>query len=106
MGDLLEKPDDLYDCEFETRTDVFAVPVVSDVLVSPSSVVTECWDGVSLGSAWEFVEPQSFSLSKKRSVVLEEKSRRDDLRRDASESASDDQKRMMPPTPHSRARTR
>ena len=48
--DLQEKPDDLYDCEPETRTDVSAVLVVTDVLVSPSSVVTECWDGVCLDS--------------------------------------------------------
>ena len=34
--------------------------------------MTECWDGVSWGSDWEFVEPQSFSFSQKRSVVLEE----------------------------------
>ena len=46
-----------------------AVPVVTDVLVSPSSVVTEFCDGVSLGSDWEFVEPQSSSSSKKRSFV-------------------------------------
>ena len=32
--DLLEKPDDLYDCEPGTRTDVSAVLVVTDVLVS------------------------------------------------------------------------
>ena len=44
--DLLEKPDDLYDCELETRTDVSAVLVVLDVPVSPSSVVTECCDGI------------------------------------------------------------
>ena len=33
-------------CSLETRTDVSAVLVVTDVLVSPSSVVTECWDGL------------------------------------------------------------
>ena len=41
-------------------------------LFSPSSVVTNCCDDVSLDSDWEPVEPQSFSFSKKRSVVLEE----------------------------------
>ena len=35
-----------------TRTDVLAVPVVTDVPVSPASVVTECWDGVSFDSDW------------------------------------------------------
>ena len=38
--DLLEKPDGLCDCEPEIRTDVSARPVVTDVLVSPSSLVT------------------------------------------------------------------
>ena len=54
-GGLLKKPHDLSDCEPETRTDVSSVPVVADVLVSLSSVVTECWDGVSSDSDWEFV---------------------------------------------------
>ena len=38
--DLLEKPEDLSDCEPEIRVDVSAVLVVTDVPVSPSSVVT------------------------------------------------------------------
>ena len=58
-GDLLEDPDDLSDCELKTGTDVSAVLVVIDVLVSPSSVVTECCEDVSLVSDWEFVEPQA-----------------------------------------------
>ena len=52
-ANLLEKPD---------------VFVVTDVLACPSSVVTECWDGVSLDSDWEFVE-QSFSFSKKKAPL-------------------------------------
>ena len=40
--DLLEEPDDLSDCDPETRTDVSAVHDVTVVLVSPSSVLTEC----------------------------------------------------------------
>ena len=43
--DLLEKPEDLCDCEPETLVDVSVVPVVTDVPVSPSSVVTEFCDG-------------------------------------------------------------
>ena len=35
----------------------------------PSSAVAEMCEVVSLGSDWEFVEPQSFSFSKQRSVV-------------------------------------
>ena len=42
------------------------VPDVTDVLVSPSSVVTEFCDGFSCFSDWEFVELQSFYFSKKR----------------------------------------
>ena len=42
------------------------VPDVTDVLVSPSPVVTEFCDGFSCCSDWDFVEPQSFSFSKKR----------------------------------------
>ena len=41
--------------------DVPVVPDVTDVPVSPSSVVTEFC---------EFVEPQSFSFSKKRSLYF------------------------------------
>ena len=43
--------------------------VVSDVPVSPSSVVTECFDDVSLSPDWEYVEPQSFYFSKKRPFI-------------------------------------
>ena len=32
MGELLEKPDNLSDCEPETRTDVSVVPVVTERL--------------------------------------------------------------------------
>ena len=42
------------------------VPDLIDVLVSPSSVVTEFCDVSSMCSDWEIVEPQSFSCSKKR----------------------------------------
>ena len=49
-SDLLKNPDDLSDCELETRTDVSAVPDVIVVTVSFSSVVTECSEDVSLDS--------------------------------------------------------
>ena len=64
--DLLEKSEDLSECEPETRMHGLVVLVVTDVLVSPSSLVTEFFDGVSLDSDWENVEPQSSSFSKKR----------------------------------------
>ena len=57
------------DCESVSRAVVSAVLVVSDVLVSLSSVATECFDDVSLDPDWEFVESQSFAFSKKRPFV-------------------------------------
>ena len=70
-------------------------PVVTDVLVSPSSVVTEVCDGSSLGSDWEFVEPQSFFFFLQTAFVcLCGESRTNELRRDASESASEYQKKV------------
>ena len=56
-------PEDLSDCEPDSCAHVRVVPHVTDVLVSPSSVVTELCDVSPCGSDWEFVEPQSFSFS-------------------------------------------
>ena len=67
--DFLEELDDLSDCKSESRAVVSAVLVVSDALVSPSSLMTECFDEVSLDLDWEFVESQSFSFSMKRPFV-------------------------------------
>ena len=53
----------------ESRAVVSAVLVVSDVSVSPSPVVTECFDDVSFDPDWEFVESQFSSFSKKRPFV-------------------------------------
>ena len=50
---------------------VLDVTDVTDVPVSPSSVVTEFCDGFSFCSDWEFVEPQSFSFSKKACSLLD-----------------------------------
>ena len=63
----MEKPNDLADLEPDTgRGKVYVVLVVTDVLVSPSSVVTEFCDGFSCCLDWEFVEAESFSFSQKR----------------------------------------
>ena len=48
------------DCELDSRARVRMVPDVTDVTVSPSSVVTELCDCSSCCSDWDFVEPQSF----------------------------------------------
>ena len=62
---FLENPDDVSDWEPETGTVVSALPFAIDVHVSPSSVVTECYEDVSVDSDGEFVELQFFSLQKK-----------------------------------------
>ena len=66
-GDFLEELEDLSECQPDSCADVRVVPDVTDVLVSLSSVVTEFCDGFSCCSDREFVEPQSFSFSKKHS---------------------------------------
>ena len=58
--------DDLSDRDLETWTGVRAVPDVTVFLVSPSSVVTQCFVDVSWDMDWELVEPQSSSFSKRR----------------------------------------
>ena len=68
--DLLDKSEDLSDCEPGTRVQVRMVPDLIDVFVSPSSVVTEFCDGFSCCSDWEYVEPRSSSFSKKALVGL------------------------------------
>ena len=64
----MDKLEDLSDREFEAWVEVLVVLDVTDVLVSPSSVVTEFCDGFSCCPDCELVEPQSFSFSKKRSL--------------------------------------
>ena len=92
--DLLEKPEDLSDCEPETRVDVTVVLDVTLVPVSPSSVVTEHFEGVSLDSDWEFVEPQSFSFS--TCTVTQEEMR---FKGSQVKAPPLSRRRMMPPTP-------
>ena len=82
-------------CRFGTV--VSAVPVVTDVLVSPSSVVTECYEDVSLDSDWDFVEPQFFSFSKKRSSLCAEN--QGQMSYEGSPVKATSRRRMMPPTP-------
>ena len=51
---------------------VSGVPVVTDVGETALSVVTVMCEGVPRDSEWDFVEPQSFSFSKKRKFVCVE----------------------------------
>ena len=64
--DLLEEHEDVSDCELDSCALVRVVPDVTDVPVSPSSVVTEFCEVFSCCSDWEDVVPQSFSLSRRR----------------------------------------
>ena len=72
---------------------------MTDVLVSPSSVITEFCDGFSCGSDWDFVEPQSFSFSQKRahSCTVAQKEMWSEEPQVKSPPIS--RRRMMPPTP-------
>ena len=79
FGDLLEDLGDLLDCDLGSRMNGLVVLVVTDVLVSLSSVVTEFCDGVSLKSDWVSVEPQSSSFSKKAIVCLGDFAGRDEI---------------------------
>ena len=98
-SDLLENPDDLPDCEPETRTEVSAVPDVTAVPVSPSSVVTVFFEDVSLDSDWEFVEPQPCSFSKKRAFFWTVS--QEEMRYGSSpvKAPPPSRRRMMPSTP-------
>ena len=89
-GDIWDESCRLSDCDSVTWT---GLPVVVDVLVSPSSAVAEMCDGVSSDSDWEFVAPQSFSFYTKAFDCLCGESRRDELRSDTGKSASEYQKK-------------
>ena len=88
MNTLLEELDDLSDHELASCELVRAVPGVTDVLVSPSSVVTELCDGSPCDSDREFVEPQSFFFLKKACTSWYRYAGRDEVRRLTSDHAS------------------
>ena len=79
--------------------DVLVALDVTDVPVSPSSVVTEFCDGFSCCSDREFVEPQSYSFSQERAhycTVAQEETRFESSQVKAPPLS---RRRMMPPTP-------
>ena len=82
---LLDRPEDLSDGESEVWVDVPVVPDVTDVPLSPSSVVAEFRDGFSCCSDRDFVEPQSLSFSKKRSLYFTVT--QEEMRYESSQSA-------------------
>ena len=87
------------DCGSGTGTSVPVALVVTDVPVSPSSVVAEVCDGFSFGSDWEFVEPQLFSFSKKGWIVLEENQGEMSYEGTPVKAPPTPRRRMMPPSP-------
>ena len=66
-------------------------------------MVTECYEDVSVDSDWEFVEPQSCSFSKKRSIVWEEHREQMSYEGAPVKAPPNTGRRMMPPTPQQRS---
>ena len=95
----MEKHGDLSDCEPDSCAHVRVVPDVTDVLVSPSSVVTEFCEVFSCCSDWEDVVPQSLSLSRKRAHCCT--STHEEMRYESPQVKAPPLSRsgMMPPTP-------
>ena len=85
--------------EPDIRMEVPVVPDVIDVLVSPSSLVAEFCNGLSRCSDWDFVEPQSFSFSKKRAHCCT--STWEEMRYESTQVKAPplSRRRMRPPTP-------
>ena len=77
------------------------MPVVTDVLVSSSSssAVAEMCEDVSLDSDWAFVEPQSFSFSRKPRAVCVENEEDVSYEGTPVKTPPTSRRRMMPPTP-------
>ena len=102
--DLLDNPEDLSDCEHDSCAHVRVVLDVLDVLASRSSVVTELCDVYPCGSDWEFVEPQSFSFSKKRAHCGTDT--QEEIRCEGSPVKGPlSRRRMAPPTPTQNSNT-
>ena len=96
--DTWEEFEDWSDCESDSRARVRLVPDGTDVLVS-LSVITERCDVSFCCSEWEFVEPQSFSFSKKRAhscAVSQEEMRHESAQVKAPPPS---RRRMTPPSP-------
>ena len=62
-------------------------------------MVPECYEDVSLDSDWAFVEPQSFSFSKKRSIVGEDNRGEMSYEETPVKAPPNTRRRMMPPMP-------
>ena len=73
------------------------MPDVTDVPVSPSSVVTELCGASPCLSDWGLAEPQSFCFSKKRAHCCTVK--QEEMRYEDSPVKAPPPSRMTPPTP-------
>ena len=95
----MEKPEDVSDCEPDSCAEMRVVSYVTDVSVSPSSVVTEFCEVFSCCSHWEDVVPQSFSFSKKRTHCCT--STQEEMRYESPQvkALPLSIRRKMPPTP-------
>ena len=99
--DLLDNPEDLSDCEPapcepDSCAHVRVVLDVTDVLVSPSSVVAELCDVSPCGSDGEFCGPQSFSKKRAHCGTYTQ----EEMRYEGSPvKALPLSRRMTPPTP-------
>ena len=95
----MEKLDDLSECEPVSCELVRVVPDVTDVLVSPSSVVTEFCDVSSMCSDREFVEPPSFPFSRKRVHCCADTQEEMRYKNSQVKAPPITRRRMTPPTP-------
>ena len=72
---------------------------LTGVLVVTSSVVAEIWEGVTMDTDWECVEPQSSSFSKKRSFVWAGSQEEMSYEESPVKAPPVSRRRTMPPTP-------
>ena len=90
---------DLSDGTLDSCAHVRVVPDVTDVSVSPSSVVTELCEVFSCSSDWKDVLPPSFSFSKKRAHCCT--SKQEEMKYEGSQGKASlmTRRRLTPPTP-------
>ena len=95
----MDELDDLSYCLPVSCGFVRVVLDMTDVPVSPSSVVTELCEVSPCCSDWEFVEPQSFSFSGKRAHCCTDT--QEEMRYEGSPVKAPplSRRRMTPPTP-------
>ena len=76
MGDPSQKAEDLSDYELDTRAQVHVVSDVTDVLVSPTCVVTEFCDGFRVALIGKMLNHSPFLSPKSEHIVLQVRKKR------------------------------